>query len=74
MKTKWINKLVSDLPKEERTLSNFKEIPCKDMDMDCFALDGKIPFGNYQRCYAYAPELGRCIFYEWGKCKLGSDG
>ena len=74
MKTKWINKLVSDIPKEERTLLNFKEIPCKDMDMDCFALDGKTPFGSYKKCYEYAQELGRCIFYEWGKCKLASDG
>jgi len=37
------------------------------MDWDCFALDGKIPFGNYQKCYQYAPELGKCIFYEWQK-------
>jgi len=39
-----------------------REIPCRDLDLDCFALDGVIPFDNYQRCQAYAPELGRCIF------------
>ncbi len=74
MKTKWIDKLVSEIPKEERTLTDFKEIPCKDMDLDCFALDGKVPFGSYKRCYEYAPELGRCIFYEWGKDKSAVDG
>jgi len=56
MKVKWINELARDLPREERNLINFKEIPCKDMDIDCFALDGSIPFGSYQRCYAYAPD------------------
>jgi hypothetical protein len=69
MKAKWIKKLVLDLPGEERKLASFKEIPCKDMDLDCFALDGKIPFGSYKRCYEYAPELGKCIFYEWEKEK-----
>jgi len=39
-----------------------REIPCRDMDLDCFAFDGVVPFGNYARCQAYAPELGRCIF------------
>jgi hypothetical protein len=38
------------------------EIPCRDLDLDCFAFDGQIPFGDYARCQAYAPELGRCIF------------
>ena len=65
MKAKGIEGLVSDLPKEERRLTDFKEIPCKDMDLDCLALDGRTPFGSYKRCYEYAPELGRCIFYEW---------
>jgi hypothetical protein len=65
MKSKWTNKLVSDLPREERILLNFKEIPCKDMDLDCLALDGRVPFGSYRRCYEYAPELGRCIFHQW---------
>lgn len=39
-----------------------REIPCRDLDLDCFAFDGQIPFGDYARCQAYAPELGRCIF------------
>ena len=65
MRTKAIHGLVSDFQKEERRLTDFKEIPCKDMDIDCFALDGRPPFGSYKRCYEYAPELGKCIFYEW---------
>jgi hypothetical protein len=73
MKAKWINKLARDLPREERKLVNFKEIPCKDMDIDCFALDGRIPFGSYKRCYEYAPELGKCIFYDWQKEKPSED-
>jgi hypothetical protein len=39
-----------------------REIPCRDLDLDCFALDGLVPFNDYGRCQAYAPELGRCIF------------
>jgi hypothetical protein len=50
------------IPQEERKREDFKEIPCKDMDLDCFALDGEIPFGDYRRCYEYAPEMGKCIF------------
>ena len=61
MRTKGIHELVSDLPKEERRLTDFKEMPCKDMDLDCLALDGRPP---------YAPELGRCIFYEWERSRL----
>ncbi|MGB7060998.1 MAG: hypothetical protein WBF13_01430 [Candidatus Zixiibacteriota bacterium] len=70
MRTKSIHELVPDLPKEERRLTDFREIPCKDMDSDCFALDGRAPFGSYRRCYEYAPELGRCIFYEWERSEL----
>lgn len=47
---------------EERMLDDYREIPCKDFDLDCLALDGKVPFDDYRRCYYYAPELGRCIF------------
>ncbi len=65
MMTKGVNKYLSDSSREERRLDNYREIPCKDLDLDCLALDGKIPFGAYRRCYEYAPELGRCIFYEW---------
>jgi hypothetical protein len=39
-----------------------REVPCRDLDLDCFAFDGLVPFGDYGRCQAYAPELGRCIF------------
>ena len=65
MKNKSILKLISETAGEERTLINFREIPCKDMDLDCLALDGKIPFDDYRKCYEYAPELGRCMFYNW---------
>jgi hypothetical protein len=62
-----IEKSINIVSREERRLGDYKEIPCKDMDYDCFAFDGKILFGNYERCYNYAPELGRCIFCEWGR-------
>lgn len=39
-----------------------REVPCKDLDLDCFAFDGIIPFGDYARCHAYEPQAGRCIF------------
>jgi hypothetical protein len=39
-----------------------REVPCRDMDLDCFAFDRIVPFGDYRHCQAYAPELGRCIF------------
>jgi len=64
---KSIAKFINIVSQEERKLEDYKEIPCKDMDYDCFAFDGKIPFRNYERCYSYAPELGRCIFCEWKK-------
>jgi hypothetical protein len=67
MKTRSIKQLIYNIPGEERRRDEYKEIPCKDMDWDCFALDGKIPFGNYGKCYQYAPELGKCIFFEWQK-------
>jgi len=73
MTTKYINKFLSEIPKEERRLGNYKEIPCKDMDLDCFALDGRIPFGNYQKCYEYAPGLGKCIFYDWQEERASGD-
>jgi hypothetical protein len=62
-----LNKLLSVVSFEERIIKDYKEIPCKDMDLDCFAFDGKKPFGSYEKCYNYAPELGRCIFCEWGR-------
>ena len=50
-----------------------REIPCRDLDLDCFAFDGVIPFGGYSRCQAYAPELGRCIFLSQTNGADGSD-
>ena len=38
------------------------EKPCADLDIDCLALDGVVPFGDYDRCYLYFPERGRCPF------------
>jgi hypothetical protein len=67
MKSKTLFKFLQEIPREERKLDDFREIPCKDMDLDCLASDGKIPFGSYKRCYEYAPELGKCIFYDWEK-------
>jgi hypothetical protein len=64
---KSIARFMNIASREERRLEDYKEVPCKDMDYDCFAFGGKIPFGNYERCYNYAPELGRCIFCEWGR-------
>jgi hypothetical protein len=63
------NRFLNVISFEERRIDDFKEIPCKDMDYDCFAFDGKIPFGSYQRCYDYAPERGKCIFCDWMKKK-----
>lgn len=59
------SKILPVIAHEERRIDDFREIPCKDMDYDCFAFDGRVPFGSYNRCYAYAPERGRCIFCEW---------
>ena len=39
-----------------------REVPCKDLDLDCFAFDEVVPFGDYGRCHAYDPGSGRCIF------------
>ncbi len=47
---------------ETAQLPERQEIPCKDLDLDCFAFDGVIPFGDYRRCHAYDPDAGRCIF------------
>jgi hypothetical protein len=45
-------------PVDVKKLADPRELPCRDMDLDC--LTGEKPFGSYGRCYAYAPELGRC--------------
>ena len=64
-----LEKLIQMIPREERRIDYYKEIPCKDFDYDCFGFDGRIPFGNYERCYNYAPEMGKCIFCEWGRSR-----
>ena len=48
---------VQDQPEED-----YRELPCRDFDLDCYAFDGIVPFGSYLRCQAYMPETGRCIF------------
>jgi hypothetical protein len=45
-------------PVEVKKFVDPRELPCRDMDLDC--LMGEKPFGSYHRCYVYAPELGRC--------------
>ena len=67
MREQSLNKFLGIVSVEERVIKDYKEIPCKDMDLDCFAFDGEKPFGSYEKCYNYAPELGRCIFCEWGR-------
>jgi len=40
-----------------------KEIPCKDMDIDCLSdSEGSLPFGSYVKCYLYDPDKGNCPF------------
>ncbi len=40
-----------------------KEIPCKDMDVDCLPdKNGDIPFGSYFMCHKYDRESGGCPF------------
>ena len=46
------------IPREEKLLTDPRELPCRDMDLDC--LTGERPFGSYRRCYVYAPEMGKC--------------
>ena len=48
--------------KEERPREDYRELPCRDFDWNCLALDGVIPFGDYSRCQNYAPERGKCLF------------
>ena len=48
--------------REVPTWPDRREIPCKDLDLDCFAFDGIIPFGDYPRCHAYDTQAGRSIF------------
>ncbi len=47
---------------QDQTEEDYRELPCRDFDLDCYGFDGIIPFGDYRRCEAYARERGRCIF------------
>ena len=47
----------------EYKLEDKKEIPCKDMDLDCLPDDnGLVPFGSYIKCYLYDSDMGNCPF------------
>ncbi|MFC1730461.1 hypothetical protein ACFL6I_09005 [candidate division KSB1 bacterium] len=47
-----------------------KEIPCKDMDLDCLpGPGGSVPFGGYERCYAYDSEQGLCPFMPFSRAR-----
>jgi hypothetical protein len=50
--------LSSTIPLEVKRFADPRELPCRDMDLDC--LTGEKPFGSYRRCYVYAPEMGKC--------------
>ena len=40
-----------------------RELPCKDLDLDCLpGKDGIIPFGSYTKCYLYDSKKGSCPF------------
>jgi hypothetical protein len=49
---------------QDQSEEDYRELPCRDFDLDCYGFDGVIPFGNYARCQAYMPDQGRCIFIE----------
>jgi len=51
-----------ELIKEERSEQNHRELPCRDFDWDCLAIDGIIPFGSYTKCQMYDRERGKCLF------------
>ena len=52
------NKIVLEYKWEDK-----KEIPCKDMDIDCLPdSEGFVPFGCYMKCYLYDPDKGSCPF------------
>ncbi|KPJ52175.1 hypothetical protein AMJ39_08485 [candidate division TA06 bacterium DG_24] len=57
-----INPPLQHPTQEVRRTEPDREMPCRDFDFDCLALDGVVPFGDYRRCYRYAPELGTCLF------------
>jgi len=47
---------------QDQNEDDYRELPCRDFDLDCYAFDGVIPFGGYRRCQSYMPEMGKCIF------------
>lgn len=51
---------------QDQTEEDYRELPCRDFDLDCYGFDGIVPFGDYRRCEAYARERGRCIFLSSG--------
>ena len=55
--TDW-DRIVIEFQQEDK-----REIPCKDMDIDCLPdEDGIVPFGSYINCFLYEPEKGGCPF------------
>jgi len=59
--------MIKDIDKNkiviEYKLEDKKEIPCKDMDLDCLPDDnGFPPFGSYIKCYLYDSDKGSCPF------------
>jgi hypothetical protein len=51
-----------EIIKEERSEEDHRELPCRDFDWDCLALDGVIPFESYIKCQMYDQERGKCLF------------
>ena len=47
---------------QEQVDEDYRELPCRDFDFDCYGFDGLIPFGDYKKCQEYMPEMGKCIF------------
>ena len=47
---------------QDQKEEDYRELPCRDFDLDCYGFDGIIPFGDYRKCQAYMPEMGRCPF------------
>jgi len=50
-----------------------KEIPCKDMDIDCLPDEnGDVPFGSYHLCYVYDADKGTCPFVPFDVKKINN--
>jgi len=48
--------------KTEAVEKDFKDLPCRDFDWDCLAMDGIIPFDDYSKCQNYDRIRGKCLF------------